>query len=531
MRRSCLKMFVLAGLTAVLTACGGGGGNALPSAVPSGSASGTVLDGLILNGTVTAYDFSNGTKGAVLGQATTDSNTGAYTLSLQVESRPVLLEITGGYYTEEAAPSINTNTVALDPTDKLTALIDYTTGAALTVSVTAYTHLAAGLAEYEIKTGVSVATAINDANQRVSQLAGLDIVHTTPLEITDIANASADTTPGLEYGFLAAAISEWVSNHAPAGQTLTKPYVSIKFDQLMHDDVAADGLLDGQGVDPTGVKIALSFGNTPLSPTVYRQGIGVSLLQIAAGSNNKTGLTPSNTNLLTYAEAYAGDADKMFNGVPPVSITAPSLAITQPSGSGWLRGSQLVTATVQDYAGLTSDSLTLDGNAAQVLTTNLTAPSWPLNTTTLSDGAHTATVSATNAAGITSTATMTFQVDNTPPSFQAVATSGATQSTGCPISGMVGDAGSGPTGTVSWAAWGTTASGSAALINNTFSFVIPKSAIIFNNNGGPTVNFSVNAADAAGNIATYSATLDAPFTSTCRPGSICTFTCVLVPMP
>ena len=102
MRNYIVLLFSLA----FLTACGGGGGGGSTgptgSTIPVGSVSGTAFDGLILNGTVSVYDFSTGAKGALLGQATTDGN-GLYALSLQVESRPVLVEITGGYYVEVLA--------------------------------------------------------------------------------------------------------------------------------------------------------------------------------------------------------------------------------------------------------------------------------------------------------------------------------------------------------------------------------------------------------------------------------------------
>ncbi len=503
-----IKMWLIAGLTAVLTACGGGGNSTLPPAVPGGSASGTVLDGLILNGTVTAYDYSSGSKGAVLGQTTTDSATGAYSLSLQVESRPILIEITGGYYTEEAAPTGGTTTVTLDASDKLTALVNYTTGESLTVSVTAYTHLAAGLAEYEIASGVPVATAIDDANQRVSQFVGFDIIHTTPVEITDVANASASPTPSIEYGFLAAAISQWVSAHTPAGAAaLTQPYTSIKFDQMMHDDVAADGLLDGEGVDPNGVKIGLSFGTTPLGPTVYRQGIGVSLLQIAASANNKTGLTGSNSpSLLAFAEAYAANTDKMFNAVPAVSITTPSITINAPQSSAWVHGTIQVSATVQDYAGLTSDDLVIDGGNAQALATDLTAPTWSVDTATLPDGPHTATVTATNAAGLTSTATVAFLVDNTPPTLTVNPSSTWTNAAPvmyCSVSGSISDAASGPASTLT-ASWAGGSTAVVPIVNDAFSVVLSRTVQATQNVSG---TLTITGTDNAGNVATVTRTL------------------------
>ncbi len=506
------QFLMIAGLIVILSACGSG--NSLPAAVPSGSASGTVLDGLILNGTVTAYDFSSGSKGTVLGTATTDSATGAYSLSLQVETRPILLEITGGYYTEEAAPQ-TTSTVTLASTDNLTALINYTTGQTVTVSVTAFTHLAAGLAEYEIKTGVPVAAAINDANQRVSQLAGLDIIHTTPVEVTDINNASANPTPSIEYGLLAAGISQWVFGHTPTGAAAgTQPYTSIKFDQLMHDDVAADGVLDGQGFDANGVKIPLSFGTTALSPAVYRQGIGVSMLAFATSANNKTGLTAANsTSLLDWAEAYAANTDKMFDGVAPASITTPAVSILNPynnsTNTNWWRGTTTVQAGVVDYSGLTSVTMSIDGGAPQAATGDLSAPTWPLNTASLGDGSHTVNVIATNAAGLTGAATLTFRADNTPPTLTVSAVVNNTGYLGssngtCTVSGTVSDTASGVSAPVAISvAYG--GSCSVNLVNDSYSCSVAYEANGYNyytdSNYNWIVPITVSTMDNAGNAA------------------------------
>src|SRR5450759_5806832 len=127
-----------------LTACGGGsaggGSGSTGSTIPVGSVSGISFDGLILNGTVSVYDFTTGAKAALLGQTTSDSSSGLYSLSLQVESRPVLLEITGGYYIEEAGAVGSSTQVALSSKEKLTALANYTTGATLNISVTTFTH-------------------------------------------------------------------------------------------------------------------------------------------------------------------------------------------------------------------------------------------------------------------------------------------------------------------------------------------------------------------------------------------------------
>ena len=244
------------------------------STVPVGSVSGTTFDGLITSGIVAIYDFSAGAKGAQLAQATSDSS-GLYSIPLQIETRPILVEVTGGYYAEEAGT--NPVTVTLAANQKLSAVTNYTTGSTLKVAVTTFTHLAAGLASYEISKGTAVSTAINNANSRVSSLAGVNILTTFPKEITDVNNASATLKPELRYGFLEAAISMWTYNNAPTPKSAhLAPYTSIDFAQLLYQDISADGLLDGMGLDSTGAAAQLSFGTIPLGVDVYRMGLGTS---------------------------------------------------------------------------------------------------------------------------------------------------------------------------------------------------------------------------------------------------------------
>jgi len=503
LRTSTFTMILLALL---LTACSGGGGGSTPSAVPTGKVTGTVLDGLILNGTVTAYDYSTGTKGSVLGQATTDTRTGTYALSLQVESRPLLLEITGGYYNEEMAPTTN---IPLDTGDKMQAVVNYTTGASITTSITAYTTAAAGLAAYEIKKGTAVATAISDANMRFSNLVGFDIIKTVPLEITDVANASASLTSPLKYGFLAGGISMWAYNNHPTGVApLQKPYISIKFVQLMYQDVAADGLLNGMGTDNTSNPVQLSFGTVPLSPTVYRQGVGVSMLQMAQHANNKTGLGSS--MVLPFAETYAGSTDPMWAGVQLVPISSPIVTITSPTPNAWMRGTPNVTASIQDYVGLSSAELIVNSASVSTVTTNLTTPVFPLNTTSYSDGAHTIAVKATNTVGLSTTATVGVQVDNTPPTL-ALPTTYLSAVNYCAVNGNVFDSRSGPAGVIT-ATWGNSYCSSTAtstITNNSYGVVLqaPYSVPGGCANTIGMNNLAVTATDTAGNTRTTNFTL------------------------
>ncbi len=408
--RNCLALLIS---LVFLNACGGGAGGgsgATGSTIPVGSVSGTSFDGLIINGTVNVYDFTTGAKGALLGQTTSDG-TGLYSLSLQVESRPVLLEITGGYYVEEAGPG--STQVALSSNQKLTALANYITGSSLKVAVTTYTHLAAGLAAFDISKGTAVSTAINNANTRASSLAGVNILTTTPKEITDVSNASATLTPELKYGFLAGAISMWTYNNAPTTAVAhLPPYTSIDFAQLLYQDISADGLLDGVGLDSTGAPSPLSFGVTPLGVNVYRLGVGAALMQIANHTNNKTGLDGAALN--SFTTAYVGNTDAMFGGVTPIPVGAPVVNISSPATNTWGRKSVSIASTTQDTVGLSNIEFLVDGAVVNT-SLNLAAQTFLLNTNAYADGLHDLSVRATNLVGLVTTKLIQLKIDNTPP--------------------------------------------------------------------------------------------------------------------
>ena len=515
----------LAASMLTLAACNGGGSSGTPAAVPTATVAGTALDGLIINGTVSVYDFSGGVRGTLLGTAMTDKS-GLYSMTLQIESRPVLLEVTGGFYNEETMPGTN---ITLDPTDKLIALENFTTGQPLSVSVTTYTTLAAGLAQFQISKGSDITAAINDANARISRLVGTNILTTTPLEITDVGNASATLTPGLQYGFLAGGISMWVLQHQPSGlpqgsAPIVKPYTSIKFAQTLYQDIVTDGLLDGHGNDANGSPVALSFGNTSLSVDVYRRQIAVSMMLMANDlNNNKTGLDAP--KVLAFAKAYASDTDPMFNAVVPVPIESPVVTMITPTANAWLRGTTNVTASIQDYAGIVSDSVSVDNVVSPVTTTNLLAPLIAINTANYADGLHTITLSTTNTVGMSTAVNTPVGFDNTPPTIGPIIFNGPAISPGganlvsCGLTGTVTDSTSGIVNTLD-VAWGSSKA-SPAIVNMVYSINIS----LPNQPAGVAYPVTLVAHDVAGNSSSQTHSLS----SVCvAPGRGCgQYACVM----
>jgi uncharacterized membrane protein len=296
----------------------------------------------------------------------------------------------------------------------LSALVNYTTGSTTHASLTTFTHLAAGLAAYEVKSGKGVVAAIDDANLRVSTLTGLDILTTTPTLITDSINSSSSLTPELKYGMLAGAISMWTYKHTPssAASPHLLPYTSIDFAQVLYQDISADGILDGFGLDSSGNSGQLSFGIVPLGVDVYRLGIGAAMVQMAADKNNKTGLTGA--SVLTFAKSYIASTDAIFNSVVPVPFAAPTVTVSAPAANSTVSNLLSVAASTQSLIGVSTVELLVDG-ASVATGTNLTAPTFKLDTTTFVDGAHVIGVRATDCGGLVTTTSVSVTLNNVAP--------------------------------------------------------------------------------------------------------------------
>jgi hypothetical protein len=404
-------------ISVLVSSCGGGsagsGGNPSGLSIPVGTVSGTTFDGLISSANVSIYDFTTGAKGAQLAQSVSDG-TGHYSISLKVESRPILIEITGGSYFEEAGAGYQ---IALN-NNKLTALTNYTSGTTVNNAVTTFTHMAAGLAAYQISKGTAVAVAIDNANGRVSTLTGFDILTTMPVQITAQINGNSTLTPELRYGFLAGAISSWTYSHAPAAHAHVTPYTSIDFAQLIYQDISADGILDGKGFDGTGSLVQLSFGPTPLNVDVYRFGIGAGMIQMAANARNKSSLAVA--DVLPFATSYIASTDAMFNGVAPAAFVAPTVTIAAPVANSVVNGLLNVAATTDSNVGLAKVELLVD-TVLKATATNLTAPTFQIDTTAYVDGIHSIGVAATDLTGKVTTRSVSITINNTAPAVSITA--------------------------------------------------------------------------------------------------------------
>lgn len=407
---------------ALLASCGGGGGGDLPPERTDRVISGVGFDGPIISGTVKIYDFSSGVKDEkeLIGQGTTDER-GRYRVTLRVGSRPILVEITGGRYIEEATGEV----VNFGDSDVLRAVYnyEYEENTERQVAVTFYTHVAAGLADYLIrKGGLEVPKAIDQANEDFSKILGVDITQVLPLDVTDSANQPKDDPntadmdestvmpPGVRYGFMTAAISQW-TEWASRQNGAEQPhglFTSLFFAQRAYEDIQWDGELNGQ---KEGGPIA--FLNVAVDGGVYRNSIALNMVAMASSPRNATGFSAADVKGL--AEAYNGSAvgDGLFGNAPeaPFPDIVPTITIIAPEDGKVLAGTFTAAASVVDQAGVESVSFSVDGQPVGVAD-DPSQPSVIISSVPLTDGEHTLSVEAANGLGNTSTVTSTFIVAN-----------------------------------------------------------------------------------------------------------------------
>ncbi|MFZ5863170.1 MAG: hypothetical protein ACOYXR_10070 [Nitrospirota bacterium] len=291
----------------------------------------------------------------------------------------------------------------------------YRSGTPLTTMVTPWTNLAAGLVAYKVRQGTSVENAVTEASTAVSSIVGVDILRTYPRNITDPANATTSLTDEHLYGFLTAAISSWT---AWASEQNAQPpheiWTSIALSQIMYNDVIADGLLDGRGVNKGETGLTdLGFGLVRLSANTYRAEFAKHLLGMVASTSNKTGLSVQ--SLLTQAQHLASTTHETFGATLPAPLDEEGPVITpiEPERR-YHNASFTFTVDVSDFVGVKSVTFDIDGTDLGAAA-DPRQPAIPINTKSYADGLHQIGVQAVDYLGNASSRQLEIYFMNTAP--------------------------------------------------------------------------------------------------------------------
>ncbi|WP_456295693.1 tandem large repeat [Vibrio sp. AK197] len=251
----------------ILTSCGGGGGgDSSPPSRATGSISGYVYDAPISGAEVSVWEYDNGNLGSLLARTKTNAF-GEYSVSIDSSSRPLLITAQGGAYqdpiTGATVAESDGNTLRFD------SVINYSEGDDESLMVTPLSYLAAGLAEYQIAQGVDDSKAVSDALETVNTMYGFDVNGTTPIDITR-GGQSSYATSGHQYGALLLAYSSLAKDLIDTHGDTENVYTSANLAYLQHQDIIADGLLDGEAINAAnGLPMALSYGQVRVSSDLY----------------------------------------------------------------------------------------------------------------------------------------------------------------------------------------------------------------------------------------------------------------------
>ncbi len=325
----------LAVLLLVLAGCGGGSSSSstpvdvtpLPQTT---KITGIASKGLIGGGTVTAYKIINSAVSDVISSGTTGAN-GSYSLDLGTYTGPVLFEISGGTYTDEATG----NPTTIPVTAPLHAVVSSVTGITSVAAITPLTELA-----YQLAGSILTATAINNANQQVSSIFKVyDVIKVLPVSPTkivlDALPSSIQGQDQRDYTLVLATLSQ-VSSTKGLSVAETVNYLKNNISGAVLTTVAATALQDAAAAyfNPSNTKNTTGVTDPASTNLVY---IGAKQVSVKLST---TGTIPNGNAI----KGMQFEID-LPSGVSVKSDTSGVLANAQISGVAPTETSMLVGNT------------------------------------------------------------------------------------------------------------------------------------------------------------------------------------------
>jgi len=263
-------------LTIGLGGCSGGG-----DSFSDGSGStpdtlqGAAVKGPVSGATVTAFAIQNGAMGTQIGSATTDAQ-GNFTMPLSDYTGPVLLQMSGGSYTDEATGQ----PVSMAEGEVMTAVMPSlpSTGTIANVNITPLTSMAQAMAQS--MTGGMTITNITVANDAVTSYFRVgDILTTPPMNPLIFGSGTGASPESRNYGITLAAMSQYANE---MGLSSSAGIVTA----MMND--AADGTMDGR-LGSRG--IVMKGGGTTMSSTAATSGLSEAMTSFTESPMNRSGVT------------------------------------------------------------------------------------------------------------------------------------------------------------------------------------------------------------------------------------------------
>jgi hypothetical protein len=306
--KALLTFTVMIGALFILNGCGGGGGGSsdvLPVS-SAGMISGTAVKGPVSGATVTAYGISSGMMGTQIATGTTGPK-GNFSLSVGAYSGPVMLQMTGGTYIDEASG----RTMSVSPGNVMTAVIpSVASGETMTgIQVTPLTSMAQTMAGS--MTGGLTAANIAAANASLgSYFMVNDILHTQPMNPLVTGSSNTATQDMKNYGITIAAISQSAKD---LGMTSSSSMVTA----MMED--ASDGVMNGMAGSTSVMMGGMMGGNSAMTTTAGTSGLATEMATFIASAMNKSGVTTTDMQTLMNKLTSSATGTVQTGGGTPVN--------------------------------------------------------------------------------------------------------------------------------------------------------------------------------------------------------------------
>ena len=263
-----------------------GGGSTSSTTSEIGVISGTAVKGPVSGATVIAYAINaNGTRGSQIGSAQTDEQ-GNFSIPMGNHSGPVMLQMTGGSYLDEATGS----QMPMDPNDVMTCVIFHVPGGSTAsgIQITPLTSMAQSMAQN--MSGGMNQTNIALANHSVGNFFGInDILTTHPMNPNVNGSGISAIQDMRNYGMTLAAMSQYAKNTG-------MPHSSGMVTAMMGDasDGRMNGLTTGQGGMMGNFHIEMRggmMGGRTMPPDAGTRGLADAMVQFINSPMNRSGLT------------------------------------------------------------------------------------------------------------------------------------------------------------------------------------------------------------------------------------------------
>jgi len=348
----------------LLVACGGGGGSSSPGSDGPGSTpppvqgtiSGTAMKGPVAGAMVSAYALAGGSLGAKIASGTTDAQ-GHFSLAMGTYAGPVMLQMTGGTYTDEASGS----SMPMASGDVMTAAMPaMAAGATLSgVAITPLTSMAQAMAQ-RMSGGMTDAN-ISSANSAVGRyFMVMDIVHNMPIDAHTAGSGNSATQDSINHGMVLAGISQLAMAQGMAS--------SSAMVTAMTSD-AADGVMDGR-MSGNAVMMGGMGMSMPMSATMGTTGLATAMNAFMASAQNRSGVAAA--TLQTLMSQLNGSNGQMMSGgsgtVPNATMSGKvfngsmtQATITAFAINGGTRGAQLASTTTDAQGAFTMSLGSYDG--------------------------------------------------------------------------------------------------------------------------------------------------------------------------